>query len=105
MNKRCALRVARCGLRVVICGLWVARCGLRGIGYSLLAARCSVLDARCWMLDTGCSMLDTRQLLSAALIFKALPAWDCLNRLGVDRLLFIGSPISVLELGAQPIKA
>ena len=55
------------------------------------------------MLDTGYSMLDTRRLLSAALVFKAIPAWEYLNRFGVDRLLFIGSPISIFEVIDQAL--
>ena len=96
MHRKMGLRVARCGLYVASCGLWVARCMLRVVGCALRFSGCSMLVARCWL-------LDTRRLLSAALVLKALPAWERLNRFGVDRLLFIGSLISILRVIIQAL--
>ena len=80
MHKSCRLRVAGCGLRVAGCGLHVAGCELR---------------------VSGCLILDTGHLLSAALLFKAKSNRKSSSRLSVDRLLFIGSQLSII---IQPLR-
>jgi hypothetical protein len=62
--------------------LRVAGCGLRVIGYSMLDSWYRMQASGGWILDVRYRLFDTGHLLSA---------WDWLNRLRVDRLLFIGS--------------